>query len=146
VDAMTGESQTVQRPEGLSPLTLAFMGDAVYELFVRQELICRNGSMPAHALHEKAVELVRCSSQAKAYHFLAGSGILDEIETAVLRRGRNNSSVKCPKNANLMEYRMATGVEALFGYLFLAGKQERMSELFHKILQEACLTEGESNQ
>jgi ribonuclease-3 family protein len=134
---MTDEIQSLQRPEILSPLTLAFMGDAVYELFVRRELICQNGSMPAHVLHEKAVELVRCSAQAKAYCFLSDSGLLDETEAAVLRRGRNNSSVKCPKNADLMEYRRATGVEALFGYLFLAGRQERLEELFHRILQEA---------
>ena len=122
------------------------MGDAAYEILVRRELICQNGSMPAHALHEKAVELVRCSSQAKAYRFLADSGILDETEATVMKRGRNNSSVKCPKNADLMEYRMATGIEALFGYLFLSGKQERMEELFRRILQETCLTKGDSSQ
>ena len=61
-----------------------------------------------------------------------------EKEEAVLRRGRNNSSAKCPKNADYMDYRMATGVEALFGYLFLAGEGERLEELFRKILQETC--------
>ena len=136
--AVSDENCSVPRPEGLSPLTLAFMGDAVYEQLVRRELICQSGSMPAHALHNRAVELVRCSAQARAYRYLTGSGILDEKEEAVLRRGRNNSSAKCPKNADYMDYRMATGVEALFGYLFLAGEGERLEELFRKILQETC--------
>ncbi len=143
---MTEETQIIQRPQGLSPLTLAFMGDAVYEVFVRRELIRQSGSMPAHALHERAVELVRCSAQAKAYLFLNDSGLLEETEADVLRRGRNNSSVKCPKNANLMDYRMATGVEALFGYLFLAGKQGRMEELFRMILERASITEEEESR
>ena len=141
---MSDEKCSVPRPEGLSPLTLAFMGDAVYEQLVRRELICQSGSMPAHALHNRAVELVRCSAQARAYRYLTGSGILDEKEEAVLRRGRNNSSAKCPKNADYMDYRMATGVEALFGYLFLAGEGERLEELFRKILQETC--KGEDGQ
>ena len=98
--AVSDEKCSVPRPEGLSPLTLAFMGDAVYEQLVRRELICQSGSMPAHALHNRAVELVRCSAQARAYRYLTGSGILDETEEAVLRRGRNNSSAKCPKNAD----------------------------------------------
>lgn len=137
------EEAIIQRPGGLNPLTLAFMGDAVYEIIVRRELIRKYGSMPAHTLHEKAVELVRCSAQAKAYHMLTQEGCLTEDESDILRRGRNNSSVKCPKNADLMEYRMATGLEALFGYLFLAGRQERIEELFRRILEAAETPEGD---
>lgn len=123
----------MEHPERLSPLTLAFMGDAVYELLVRQELTMK-GSMPVNALHKLAVELVRCSAQARAYRLL--EGILSEKELAILKRGRNSSSTKCPKHADPIEYRMATGVEALFGYLFLNGEEKRIRELFRLILEQ----------
>ena len=125
-------ASSMEHPERLSPLTLAFMGDAVYELLVRRQLTIQ-GSMPAHALHQKAVELVRCSAQARAYRLLGG--ILTEKELSILKRGRNSSSTKCPKHADPIEYRMATGVEALFGYLFLNGEEKRIQELFRNILE-----------
>ncbi len=123
----------MDHPGRLSPLTLAFMGDAVYELLVRQQLTMQ-GSMPANALHKLAVEMVRCSAQAKAYRLLEEK--LTEQELAILKRGRNSSSTKCPKNADPIEYRMATGVEALFGYLFLNGEEQRIRELFRLILED----------
>ena len=123
----------MDHPGRLSPLTLAFMGDAVYELLVRQQLTMQ-GSMPANALHKLAVEMVRCSAQAKAYRLLEEK--LSEQELAILKRGRNSSSTKCPKNADPIEYRMATGVEALFGYLFLNGEEQRIRELFRLILED----------
>jgi len=136
-----GLSAKMEHPGRLSPLTLAFMGDAVYELLVRQQLTMQ-GSMPANALHKLAVELVRCSAQARAYRLLEDK--LTEQELAVLKRGRNSSSTKCPKHADPIEYRMATGVEALFGYLFLNGEEKRIRELFRMILaEEAALTEKE---
>lgn len=128
-----GLSAQMEHPGRLSPLTLAFMGDAVYELLVRQQLTMQ-GSMPANALHKLAVELVRCSAQARAYRLLEDK--LTEQELAILKRGRNSSSTKCPKNADPIEYRMATGVEALFGYLFLNGEEKRIRELFRMILAE----------
>ena len=134
-----GLTAQMEHPQQLSPLTLAFMGDAVYELLVRQQLTMQ-GSMPANALHKLAVELVRCSAQARAYRLL--EGVLTEKELAILKRGRNSSSTKCPKNADPIEYRMATGVAALFGYLFLSGDEKRIRELFRMILaEETILTE-----
>ncbi len=132
-DDILGYPAQMEHPQRLSPLTLAFLGDAVYELMVRHYLTMQ-GSMPAHLLHQKAVELVRCSAQAQAYRLLEEH--LHEDELAILKRGRNNSSVKSPKNADPIEYRMATGVEALFGYLFLSGEQKRLEQLFQMILSK----------
>ncbi len=118
----------------LSPLTLAFLGDGVYELLVRRTLIERHGSMPANKLHTLTVQLVRASAQAKVYDVLYDK--LSGQEQDILRRGRNANSTKCPKNADPGEYRKATGVEALFGYLYLRGEQGRIEELFERIYDE----------
>ncbi len=117
------------------------MGDGVYELFVR-EMLVKNGSMPSAKLHTKAVELVRAAAQAKAYDALFDT--LSEKEQAILKRGRNSNTAKCPKNSNPAEYRKATGIEALFGYLYLMGENERMNELFGKIC-EVVLSDANTN-
>ncbi|WP_312640588.1 ribonuclease III domain-containing protein [Hydrogenoanaerobacterium sp.] len=118
-------------PKLLSPLTLAFMGDVVYELMVREQVISA-GSMPPNKLHKKTVEMVKASFQARVYDLIADT--LPEDEADILRRGRNSSGVHAPKNADVLEYRKATGVEALFGYLYLGGKLSRINELFERIL------------
>lgn len=123
-------------PKLLSPGTLAFLGDAVYELFVRQRLV-EKANMPVKKLHLAAVEQVRCSFQSNAYELIEDR--LTEEEQAIWKRGRNANGVKAPKHADPVEYRRATGLEALFGYLFLQGKQDRLEELFQVIMsaQEA---------
>ena len=113
-------------------LSLAFMGDAVYEIMVREHLL-ENGSLQVGKLHKMAVEFVRASFQAKAFDFLE-TAVSDE-EKAILHRGRNASATHIPKGANAIEYRKATGVEALFGWLYLEGKSERARELFELILE-----------
>ncbi|SDN40646.1 Mini-ribonuclease 3 [Acetanaerobacterium elongatum] len=127
--------EEASNPKLKSPLALAFLGDAVYELLVREHL-SQQGSMPAHALHVLAVRLVRASAQAHATELIAG--VLTEEETAILKRGRNANSTTVPKNANPADYRMATGLEALFGYLYLKGEQQRINELFKIIWQSYC--------
>ena len=117
----------------MSPLALAFLGDAVYELLVREHL-SKLGTMPAHILHVKAVKLVKASAQATAVNIIQGS--LTEQELSVLKRGRNANSTTVPKNANPAEYRLATGLEALFGYLYLKGEQSRINELFEAVWQQ----------
>ncbi len=119
--------QAGQNPKQMSPLALAFLGDAVYELLVRERLSAA-GSKPAHLLHAQAVQLVRASAQSRAYERLLP--ILDEEELAVLKRGRNANSTSVPKNADVAEYRRATGVESLFGFLYMKGAVERINELF----------------
>ena len=121
-------------PKLLSPGTLAFLGDAVYELYVRQMLV-ETANMPVNKLHGLAVERVRASFQSNAYSVIEEH--LTEEEQAIWKRGRNANSVKAPKNADPVEYRRATGLEALFGYLFLLGRKERLEELFTMIMNSA---------
>ncbi len=120
-------------PKQMSPLTLAFLGDAVYELLMRERIVA-SGSMPPNKLHRRTVELVNASFQARAYDIVAGT--LSEEEADILRRGRNSSGVHPPKNADVQDYRKATGLEALIGYLYLAGDLERIHTLMEMILKE----------
>lgn len=115
----------------INPLALAFYGDAVYELYVRQKLVVSGQGKPDR-LHKAAVEKVCAAYQAAAARRL--EPILTEEEADVLRRGRNASGVKAPKNADVIEYRMATGLEALMGWLSLKGETERIDFLMREIL------------
>lgn len=116
-----------QNPKLLSPLTLAFLGDAVYELCVRQRVI-EEGNCPVNDMHRKSVKLVNAAAQSDAFERI--SGALTEEELAVYKRGRNANATSSPKHATLADYRRATGVEALFGYLYLKGEIGRIRELF----------------
>lgn len=106
-----------------SPLTLAYIGDAVYEIIVRTILVER-GNAPVNVLHKRASNLVKAGAQKEAYHRI--SELLTEEETAVFHRGRNAKSYSSAKNAAIGDYRVATGFEALFGYWYLTGQTERM--------------------
>ena len=106
----------------LSPLTLAFVGDGVYELMVRDRLACR-ANRPNGELHRRSVETVCATAQAAAADRLLP--LLSEGETAVYRRGRNAHTSR-----NDSDYHKATGLEALFGYLYLTGNIARVRELF----------------
>lgn len=117
-------------PKSYSPLTLAFLGDTVYDLLVREKLLCQ-GNCGVKQLHSAAVDRVRCSSQAKAVDKI--ESILTEEEEAVFRRGRNAHPGHTPKNADAGDYHRATGLEALFGYLYLCGNMDRIRELFNII-------------
>lgn len=121
-----------------SPQALAFLGDAVYEILVRERIVHR-ATMPVNKLHLQAVEQVRASYQSKAYAVV--EPVLTEEELAALRRGRNISSIKPPKNGTMQDYRRATGLECLFGYLYLKGEIQRINELF--LMIEEHLEQGE---
>lgn len=114
-------------PKGMSPLGLAYIGDAVYEMFVRLTVLT-DGNAPVNRLHKKAKDLVNAKAQAHMYFRIAED--LTEEEASVFRRGRNAKSFTTPKNADLMDYRHATGLEALFGYLYLKGEKQRAMSLF----------------
>ncbi len=128
---MTALDPKVERPELLSPLALAFVGDGVYELLARQQLLAR-GSAPVGRLHSRTVELVSAAAQARAYRLVAP--LLSPEEDAIYRRGRNANSTRSPRHTDPAVYRCATGMEALFGWLYLTGRVARLEQLFGVIL------------
>lgn len=109
-----------------SPLTLAYIGDAVYEVIVRTILVER-GNAPVNVLHKHASRLVKAEAQKDAYHRIKEQ--LTEEEWSVFRRGRNAKSYTSAKHATIGDYRVATGFEALFGYWYLTGQTERMLQM-----------------
>ena len=117
----------------MSALALAHMGDAVYELLARREL-CRAGGLTAGDLHRQTIQIVSAAAQAEAARRLLP--FLTETESAVYRRGRNSHSHAAPKSVTAVEYHAATGLEALFGWLYLCGRTERLSALFSRITEE----------
>ena len=114
-----------------SPLTLAYIGDAIYDLVIRT-IVVERGNRSANNLHKKTVTYVNARVQAKMMDVLEEE--LTEEEQAVYHRGRNAKSYTSAKNASIIEYRKATGLEALCGYLYLKGEQERMLTLIRTAL------------
>ncbi len=112
-------------PNQYSALTLAYIGDCIYELYVRLYLI-KDCDYPVKVLHKTATRYVKASAQAEYFRLI--EGILTEEEMAVFKRGRNANS-RPPKNADLFDYKNATGVEAVIGYTYLKGDEERLLEL-----------------
>lgn len=115
------------KPNELSPLTLAFIGDTVFDLLVREDLIC-TANRPANDLHNLAVKKVKASAQAEFVAKLLPE--LTEKEIAVFKRGRNAKVGHLPKNASQSDYHAATGFEALIGYLYLSDEIERIKVLY----------------
>ena len=118
-----------------SPLTLAFLGDAVYELVIRTMVVTRANTSP-NQLNRQSSALVKASSQAEMMHAVAG--LLSEEEQAVYRRGRNSHTAAVPKGASIGEYHAATALESLFGWLYLQGRTDRLNELFEAMMEEAA--------
>ncbi len=116
-------------PKQLSPLTLAFVGDGVFDLFVREEIVCA-ANRPVKELNKLKVERVRCEAQAALYEKI--EPLLTEEEADIFRRGRNAHTSHTPKNASSSDYHTATGMEALFGYLYLAGRFDRIRTFLGK--------------
>ena len=116
----------------LSPLTLAFVGDGVYDLLVREYLV-RQANRPVGELNKTKVAMVNCKSQAQLASKLMPH--LTEKEVAVYKRGRNAAPKSIAKNGTVAEYHSATGLECLFGYLYLSGEKGRIDELFDMIIK-----------
>jgi ribonuclease-3 family protein len=123
---------TKDQVKQLNPLVLAIVGDAVYEVFIRAYLVEGNREMNAHKIHVKAIEHVKAHAQSEYMKFLIEN--LDEEELRIFKRARNSKSGTTPKNANLNEYKWATGFEALVGFLYLSEKNERLNYIFEKII------------
>ena len=116
-----------------SPLTLAFMGDCVFEIVIRS-IVVERGNRQAGSLHKAKTAVVNAKVQAKMIEALMEE--LTEEERAVYKRGRNAKSVTTAKHATMIDYRMATGFEALMGYLYLSNRYERMLQLVHDGLEK----------
>lgn len=116
-----------------SPLVLAYIGDAVYEVVIRTKVI-NHGSMQVNKMHKKSSSLVKAETQASLIKVLEEE--LTEEELAAFKRGRNAKSVSTAKNASVIDYRMATGFEALIGYLYLSEQYERMITLISHGLEK----------
>ena len=121
---------TKAEARALGGLTLAFFGDSVYEVLVREKIV-RCGTMPVNTLHKKAVEMVNAGFQSKAFEVI--EPMLSEEELEIFKRGRNATGNNVPRSSNSKDYRRATGFEALFGYLHLIGETDRINELFEAI-------------
>ncbi|MET1176513.1 Mini-ribonuclease 3 [Peribacillus simplex] len=118
----------------LNSLALAYIGDAVYETYIRHHLI-QKGAVKPNLLHKKATSFVAAKAQNKIIHFFLESDWLSEEESAVVRRGRNAKSGTVPKNTDVQTYRYSTAFEALIGFLYLSGRKERMEELIKKSIE-----------
>ena len=116
-----------EKPNLYPPLVLAYIGDAVYEVYVRGRIVCEHSTMPPHKLHIESTKHVKAHAQSNSIKVI--EPLLTEEETAVYKRGRNSKSATVPKNADVSDYRRSTGLEALFGYLHIKGDIKRLSEL-----------------
>lgn len=122
--------RTKQEVELMSPLTWAYIGDAVYELFIRNKLINETNLKP-HKLHIEAIKYVKAKSQAEKLNEIYET--LTDEEKDVVRRGRNTQNHHLPKNSNVQEYMYSTAFEALIGYLYLTKQNARLREIFANI-------------
>ena len=123
-------NRTKQEVELMSPLTWAYIGDAVYELFIRNKLIDETNLKP-HKLHIEAIKYVKAKSQAEKLNEIYET--LTDEEKDIVRRGRNTQNHHLPKNANVQEYMYSTAFEALIGYLYLTKQNARLKEILDKI-------------
>jgi len=135
------DGDAINGPEGrtdlsqLSPLVLAYIGDSIYEVYIRV-MLTRNIGGGVHKLHMEATRYVRCSAQSDVIHAIFEE--LSEQERDIVRRGRNAHSGYVPKNANVTEYRYATGFEALLGYLFMKRSYNRLEYILRLATQKAA--------
>ena len=116
--------------ELMSPLTWAYIGDAVYELYIRNKLINETNLRP-HKLHIEAIKYVKAKSQAEKLNEIYET--LTDEEKDIVRRGRNTQNHHLPKNSNVQEYMYATAFEALIGYLYLTKQNARLKEILEKV-------------
>jgi ribonuclease-3 family protein len=118
----------------LNSLALAYMGDAIYETYVRHHLL-KKGAVKPNLLHKEATSFVSAKAQSKIIHVFLKSGQLTEEEAAVVRRGRNAKSGTVPKNTDVQTYRYSTAFEALIGYLYLSGNKDKLENIIETSIQ-----------
>ena len=114
-------------------MALAYLGDAIYEVYIREYLI-RNGIAKVEELQKEAVKYVSAKSQAKILDNLIENNILSDMEIDVVKRGRNYKRTSHPRNTDIITYKMSSGFEALIGYLYMNNQKERLDEIMNYIL------------
>jgi ribonuclease-3 family protein len=117
----------------LNPLVIAFIGDAAYELYIRNHILTVNSEMSPHKMHLEAIKYVKAHAQSEFVKMLMDE--LTEEEVYYFKKGRNAKSGTVPKNADVQEYRYATGFECLVGYLYLTEQDERLEYIFERIVR-----------
>ena len=115
-----------------SSLTLAYLGDAIYELFIRERVIKKGVSPKVDVLHRESIHYVNAGAQAKAIKTMMDESFLSEEEFAVAKRARNHKTATKAKNADPVDYKWATALEALIGWLKLNNQEDRMTEVMEK--------------
>lgn len=123
----------VNEVKQMKSLALAYMGDAIYEVYVRDYLI-RNHHAKVNDLHQNAIKYVAAKAQAKVLRYWLETKALDEEEEGVVRRGRNAKAGSVPKNTDIMTYRYSTAFEALLGFHYYADNQARLNELIEQAI------------
>ncbi len=121
-------------PRSISPLSLAYIGDAVYELYIRSHIM-KNTNMPVSKLHKTATHYVSAKAQSAIYHMIKDR--LTEEETDIFKRGRNAHSNTSAKNTDIIDYRISTGLEALIGYTYIKKDTERLEEIISMCIDAA---------
>lgn len=129
----------------LNSLALAYMGDAVYEIYVRRHLL-QNGKVRPNNLHREATHYVSAKAQSQVIHQFLDTNQLTDEEIAVVKRGRNAKSGTVPKNTDVQTYRYSTAFESLLGYLYLSGKVERLEEIIIAAFRSVEDKKGETKK
>lgn len=133
MEEVTNIERTPEEVNVMSPLTWAYVGDCVYELFIRTHLINTTNLKP-HKLHIEAIKYVKANAQAEILNRIYDE--LTDDEKDIVRRGRNTENHHLPKNSNVQEYMYATAFEALIGYLYLTKQNKRLSEVLNKSIKK----------
>lgn len=117
----------------INVVTLAYLGDSVYEVYIREHLI-NKGIAKVDELQKEAIKYVSAKSQSKLLNYLIDNNYLNDVELDIVKRGRNYKRETHPKNTDIITYKMSTGFEAMIGYLYLSNKIERIEEIINYIL------------
>ena len=131
MEELINRKKEIDEVKLMPPLVWAYVGDSVYELFIRTQLV-NNSKMNPHKLHVEAIKYVKAKAQAEILEKL--QEFLTDEEKNIVRRGRNAENHHLPKNANVADYSHATAFEALIGYLYLSKQDERLQEILNKII------------
>lgn len=132
-DILNYREYSKEEAKALNPLTLAFIGDAVYEVYIRTYILSNNNNLSVHKLHVKAIGFVKANAQYMIMKDIENQ--LTEEEVSIFKRGRNSKSGTVPKNADVREYRVATGFEAVIGYLYISRQEERLKFILDKAIE-----------